>query len=61
MGVCDFWKTPSLQRNKLLYQCKISWNRIVKGIEILILKKFDIVYKKIMIEKWCGILLIHKQ
>jgi hypothetical protein len=39
-------ETPSLDRNKLLYECKISWNRIVKGIKILILKGFDVVYEK---------------
>jgi hypothetical protein len=35
---------PSLDRNKLLYDVKVSWNRIVKGIEILVLKGLDIVY-----------------
>jgi hypothetical protein len=33
----------SLVRNKL-YECNVSWNKIVKGIEILVLKGFDIVY-----------------
>jgi hypothetical protein len=36
-------KTPSVNKNKLLYKCKVSWNRIVKGIEILVFKGFDIV------------------
>jgi hypothetical protein len=26
-----------------LYECKVSWNRIMKGIEILILKGFGVV------------------
>jgi hypothetical protein len=60
MGVCDFGKTLSLDRNKLLYECKVSCNRIVKGIEILILKGFDIVYVKSMIGEWCNILVIHR-
>jgi hypothetical protein len=38
-------KTPSLHENKL-YECKILWNKIVKGIEILILKGFNIMYDK---------------
>jgi hypothetical protein len=50
-----FGKTLSLDRSKLLYECKISWNRIVKGIEILIFKGFGIVYVKSMVRKWCGI------
>jgi hypothetical protein len=54
-------ETPSLDRNKLLYECKVSWNKIVKGIEILILKGFGIVYVKSMVRKWCDILVIHKQ
>jgi hypothetical protein len=61
MRDCDLWETPSFDRNKLLYECKVSWNKIVKGIEILILKFFDIVYEKSMIQEWCGILVIHKQ
>jgi len=48
-------------RNKLLYECKISWNRIVKGLEILVLKGFGVVYMKSMIGKWCGLLIIHRQ
>ncbi len=36
-------KTPSFNMNKLLYKCKVSWNRIVKRIEILVFKGFDII------------------
>jgi hypothetical protein len=36
-------ETPSLDENKL-YECKALWNIIVKGIEILLFKGFDIVY-----------------
>jgi len=32
----------------------------VKGIKILILKGFDIVYVKSMVGEWCDILIIHK-
>jgi hypothetical protein len=41
----------------------LSLDRIVKGIEILILKGFDIVYVyvKSMVKKWCDILVIYKQ
>ncbi len=56
-----FGKTLSFDRNKLLRECKVSWNRIVKGIEILVLNFFDIVYEKSMVGKWCGILIIHRQ
>ncbi len=42
---------PSLDRIKLLYECKVSWNIIVKGIDILILKGFSIVYAKSMVGK----------
>jgi hypothetical protein len=35
----------SFDKNKLLYKCKVSWNKIVKGIEILILRSFGIVYE----------------
>jgi hypothetical protein len=54
-------ETPSLDRNKLLYECKVSWNGIVKGIEILILKGFGVIYVKSMVGKWCDMLVIHKQ
>ncbi len=36
-------ETPSLDENKL-YECKVLWNIIVNGIEILLFKGFDIVY-----------------
>jgi len=54
-------ETPSLDRNELLYECKVSWNKIVKGIKILVLKGFGVVYVKFMVKKWCGILVMHKQ
>jgi hypothetical protein len=37
-------ETPSLDINKLLYECKVLWNEIVKWIEIFISKGFDVVY-----------------
>jgi hypothetical protein len=41
---------------------KLLWNKIVKGIEILLLKSFDIIhlYVKSMIGEWCGILVTHR-
>jgi hypothetical protein len=54
-------ETPSLDKNKLLYEYKVSWNKIVKSIEIFILKGFGVVYVKFMVGEWCGILVIHKQ
>ncbi len=51
----------SFDKNKLLYKCKVSWNKIVKGIEILVFKGFDIVHVKLMVEEWCDIVVIHKQ
>jgi len=36
----------SLDRNKLWYECKVSWNGIMKGIEIFVLKDFSTVYEK---------------
>ncbi len=56
-----FGKTFSLDRNKLLYECKISWNKVAKGIENSIFKGFGIIYVKSTIGKWCGILVIHRQ
>jgi hypothetical protein len=32
----------------------------VKGIKILVLKGFDVVYVKSMIGEWCDILVIHR-
>jgi hypothetical protein len=37
------FETPSFDENKLLSECKVVWNKIVKGIEIFIFKGFDIV------------------
>jgi hypothetical protein len=44
-------KTPSFDINKLLYEYKVSWNRIVKKIEISILKGFGVVYVKFMVRE----------
>jgi hypothetical protein len=52
--------TPSFDKSTLLYECKILWNRIMKGIEIFVLKGFGIIYVKSMVGKWCDILVIHK-
>jgi hypothetical protein len=43
---------PSLDENKL-HECKISWNKVEKGIEILIFKGFSKVYDcvKYMVEE----------
>ncbi len=54
-------ETPSLNKNKLLYECKVSWNIIMKRIEIFVLKGFDIIYVKSILEKWCGIPIVYKQ
>ncbi len=55
-------ETPSLDMNKFWYECKILWNKIVKGIEILVLKGFiKNIYVKSMIGEWCGILIKHIQ
>ncbi len=56
-----FGKTFSLDTIKLLYECKVSWNIIVKRIKILVLKGFGVVYVKSMVKEWCGILVIHRQ
>jgi hypothetical protein len=61
MGVCDLWKRPSFDRNKLLCECKDSWNKIVKIIQILVLKGFGIVYETFMVGEWCVILVPHRQ
>jgi hypothetical protein len=34
----------ALDENKLLYECKILWDKIMKEIKILFLKSFDIIY-----------------
>jgi len=54
-----FGKTPSFDRNKM-YECKVSCNKIVKGIQILVLKGFGVLYEKSMVGKWCGILVMHR-
>jgi hypothetical protein len=41
--------TQSFDETKLLYECKISWNIIVQGIEILLFKGFGKVLEKFMI------------
>jgi hypothetical protein len=33
----------------------------MKGIEILILKDFGVVYVKFMVGEWCAILVINRQ
>ncbi len=33
----------------------------MEGIEILVLKGFNIVYVKSMVGEWCDILVIHRQ
>jgi hypothetical protein len=45
------------------FQEIVSWNEIVKGIEILVFKGFDKVYDcvKCMIRKWCGIIITHRK
>jgi hypothetical protein len=58
MGVCDFWKHLHLIEINLLYECKVSWNKIVKGIKIFVLKGFGVTVK-VMVGEWCGILVIH--
>lgn len=47
----------------MLYECKISSNKIVKRIEILIFKSFDIVYDyvKHMVRKWCDIIVTNRK
>jgi hypothetical protein len=32
----------------------------MKGIKILVLKRFGVVYVKFMVGEWCGILVIHQ-
>jgi len=47
----------------MLYECKISSNGIVKRIEILIFKGFDIVYDyvKSMVRKWRDIVTTNRE
>jgi len=58
-----FEKTSSLVENKLLHKWIFLWNKIVKITNILIFKFFDIIYMcvKLMVRKWCDILLIHRK
>ncbi len=44
MNVCDIWRHPHLMKTSGWYECKFSWDRIMKGIEIFVLKSFGIVY-----------------
>ncbi len=48
-----FGKIPSLKKNKLLYECKASWNRIMKRIEIIVFKSCGVIYNcvKFIIKK----------
>jgi hypothetical protein len=54
-------ETLSFDENKLLYECKVLWNRIVKAIEIFVFKGFDKVYDyvKYMVGEWCGIIVTY--
>jgi hypothetical protein len=63
MNVCDIWRHPHLMKTSGWYECKFSWDRIMKGIEIFVLKSFGIVYVcvKSMVGEWCDILFIHKK
>jgi hypothetical protein len=63
MGVCDLWKHLHFIEISYYMNVKTSWNKIVKGIEIFVLKDFGIIYMcvKSMVGEWCGILVIHKQ
>jgi hypothetical protein len=42
---------------------KFLWNKIVKGIEILVFKGFGKIYDyvKYMVGEWCGIIVTHKK
>jgi hypothetical protein len=55
-------ETLSVEENKLLYECKVLCNIIMKGIEILIFKSFDIIYNcvKSMVKEWCDTIVTHK-
>jgi hypothetical protein len=43
-----FGKHLHLDRKKL-YECELLWNRIVKGMEIFVLKSFGVVHVKFMV------------
>ncbi len=53
-------RTFSFDENKLLYECKFLFNKIVKRIEITLLKKIYIIYVcvKYMIREWHDVLII---
>jgi hypothetical protein len=42
---------------------KFLWNKIVKGIEILVFKGFGKIYYyvKYMVREWCDIIVTHKK
>lgn len=64
MGVCELWKHLHLiEKKNCCISVKVSWNIIVNGIEILILKGFGIIYVcvKFMVGEWSGILVVHKK
>ncbi len=44
MGVCDLWKHLHLIKISCSMNIKASWNKIMKGIQIFVLKGFCIVY-----------------
>jgi hypothetical protein len=54
---------PSLDENKLLHECKISWNRIEKGIKILVFKGFSkgYDYVRYMVRKWYDIIITYRK
>jgi hypothetical protein len=56
-----FGNTFIFGREKLLYECEVLWNRIVKGVEIFFKKGFGGIYVKFMVGKWCDILVVHRQ
>jgi hypothetical protein len=61
VGVCDLWKHLHFYKKKLLHECKFVYNRIMKGVEIFVLKGFGVVHIKFMIGEWYSIVLIHRQ
>ncbi len=56
-----FGKHFHLDRKRLLFECEVLLNRIVKGVKIFVLKGFDIVHVKVMGGEWCGIVIIYRQ
>jgi hypothetical protein len=46
----SFDRNPSFDINKLWNERKVSWNKIVKGIEILVLISFGVIYVKSMVK-----------